>query len=134
MVVLIFGCEKHDIYDQLRGAWEIKAVSGSIMGWSTIRDFDLITFDGSNKYSVYFKETIIQGGSYKIEKQEPIRYGKTNIEFLLILNESFDNHPYANFYSEFPFDIIFHGNDTLTLSQTTISDGFNYHFLRKTHK
>ncbi|MFZ0282206.1 MAG: hypothetical protein WAL29_11180 [Bacteroidales bacterium] len=41
------------------------------------------------------------------------------------------NHPIANFYTEFPFDIIFHENGDLTLSQSGIVDGFNYHFVRE---
>ena len=130
MILLILGCEKQEMYNQLHGNWRIYAVSGSIMGWQTIRDFDAVSFNNSNKYSVYFNDTVIQGGSYRIEKQEPKKYGTINVEFLLKLSESFDNHPYANFYPEFPFDIIFYGNDTLTLSQTNISDGFNYHFVR----
>ena len=128
------GCEKHEICDQLAGYWEIKAVSGGIMGWSEIRDFDIVNFNSSNKYYVYYNDTLIQGGTYKIERQEPENYGKTRIEFLLKLNETFDNHPFANFYSEFPLDIFFNGTDRLTLSQANVDDGFNYHFLRKTDR
>jgi hypothetical protein len=131
LAIFILGCEKQQMENQLHGNWKIYAVSGTIMGWSSIRDFDLVSFNNSDKYSVYFNDLVIQGGSFKVEKQEPKKYGKVNIEYLLILNESFDDHPYANFYPEMPMDIIFFGNDTLTLSQTNCSDGFNYHFVRE---
>jgi hypothetical protein len=127
----ILGCEKQEIESRLHGNWKIYAVSGTIMGWSSIRDFDIVSFNNSDKYSVYFNHVVIQGGSFKVEKQEPKKYGPVNVEYLLILNESFDDHPNANFYPEIPMDIIFYGNDTLTLSQTQVSDGFNYHFVRE---
>jgi hypothetical protein len=131
LTIFILGCEKQEMENRLHGNWKIYAVSGTIMGWSSIRDFDIVSFNNSDKYSVFFNDTVIQGGSFKVEKQEPKQYGKINVEFLLILNESFDNHPYANFYPEKPMDIIFYGNDSLTLSQTHVSDGFNYHFVRE---
>jgi hypothetical protein len=124
-----YGCEKQEMYNQLYGNWRIIGISGSISGGQSIRDFDAISFNHSDNYSVYFNDSVIQGGTYKIEKQVPKIYGNVKVEFLLILHKSFDNHPYANFYSEFPMDIIFYGNDSLTLSQT-VTDGFNYHFVR----
>lgn len=129
--LIIYGCEKQEINDQLNGNWRIIGISGSIMGFQSIRDFDVVSFNHSGNYSVYFNDSVIQGGSFIIERQDPKEFGKTKIEFLLKLNESFDNHPYANFYSEYPMNIIFFGNDSLTLSQTGISDGFNYHFVKK---
>jgi len=131
LAIFILGCEKQQMENQLHGNWKIYAISGTIMGWSSIRDFDKVSFKNAGKYSVYFNDLVIQGGSFKVENQEPKKYGKVNVEYLLILNESFDNHPYANFYPEKPMDIIFYGNDTLTLSQTHVSDGFNYHFVRE---
>ena len=137
-VILIFfialtisSCEKQEMYDQLYGSWQIFGVSGSILGSQPVRDFDIVTFGQSGKYSVSLNDTIIQGGSYHIQRQPSKKYGEIKVDFLLVLNESFNNHPYANFYSWEPFDIIFYGSDTLTLSQVNVSDGFNYHFKRK---
>ena len=129
--LLIIGCEKQDIYDQLNGTWKIFSISGSIMGWQTIRDFDLLIFNSSNNYSVFFNNNVIQGGSYKIEKKDSKQSEYSEREFLLVLKESFNIHPIANFYSDHPFDIIFNGGDTLTLLQSGIYDGFNYHFVRE---
>ena len=131
LAIFILGCEKQQLENQLHGNWKIFAISGTIVGGSSIRDFDLVSFNNSDKYSVYFNDLEIQGGSYKVEKQKLKKYGKVNIEYLLILDESFNDHPYANFYPVMPMDIIFFGNDTLTLSQTNCSDGFNYHFVRE---
>lgn len=130
LALFILGCEKQEMEDQLNGNWKIRAISGSIVGGAPVRDFEKVSFSSSNKYSLYFNDTIIQGGSYKIKKQDIKNYGNTKVEFLLKLNKTFDNHPYANFYSELPFDIIFYGTDTLTLSQP-FSDGYNYHFVRE---
>jgi hypothetical protein len=133
-LIIATGCEKQEMYNQIQeiqGYWKIIGISGGITGGQSIQDFDVVSFDTSDKYSVYFNDLIIQGGSYKIEEQEPIEYGNTKIEFLLTLNESFNNHPDANFCTDWPMYVIFFGNDTLTLSQAGIMDGFNYHFVRK---
>jgi hypothetical protein len=131
LAIFILGCEKQQMENQLHGNWKIYAVSGTIMGWSSIRDFDIVSFNNSDDYSVFYQDLKIQGGSFKVEKQNPYKFGKITVEYRLLLNESFDNHPNANFYTEMPMDIIFFGNDTLTLSQANCNDGFNYHFVRE---
>lgn len=106
LALCIQGCEKQETYDELQGTWKIIGVSGSTMGFQSIRDFDKVIFNHSNNYLVSFNDTVIQAGSYKIEKQFPKKFGNIKVEFLLILNESFNSQPYANFYPEFTMDII----------------------------
>jgi len=131
LTTITIGCEKADVYHRLQGSWRIIGISGTYFGFESIRDFDKIYFNNSDKYYVSFDGSEIQGGSYEIEKLDNDKYSRSEVEFRLILHESFNNHPYANFYSYVPFDIMFNGNDTLTLSQADIFDGYNYHFVRK---
>jgi hypothetical protein len=129
--IITISCEKQETSHQLHGYWKIRGISGSIMGSAPIIDFDEVHFGNSEKYSVFFNGTEIQGGSYKIQKEDPDKWPLSEVKFQLILHESFNNNLNANFYTFAPFAIIFNGNDTLTLSQTDLYDGYNYHFVRK---
>jgi hypothetical protein len=124
------SCEKQEMYNRLHGNWKILGISGGSSGFESVRNFDGIILNQSGKYTVNYNDIAIQGGSFKIEKHDPIEYGNTQIEFRIHFSETYDNDPYANFYPERPMEVIFFGNDTLTLSEF-IPDGFNYHFIRK---
>ncbi len=125
------ACEKQEMNKQIQGNWKITGISGSIAGFQSIRNFDAVRFDRSDRYSVYFNHTVIQGGSYEIKRQSSKDIENSGIEFLLTLHESFNNDPVANFYTDHPFEIFFLEDGKLTLSQSGITDGFNYHFVRE---
>jgi hypothetical protein len=135
-VILIFafsaaGCEKQEIYNDLVGKWLITSVSGGITGWSEIRDFDGIMFTQKGKYSVLFSGEVIQGGTYRLEKQKYKNPSSGKYDFQLMLDEDFNNHPNANFYSDMPFSFEFMKDESLmTLRQINCSDGFQYDFKR----
>ena len=125
LAFILTACEKQEVYDQLYGRWKIIAVSGGMTGSQSIRDFDVVHFSNSGMYSVLFNETIIQTGTYIIEKQNSNKH-----DYKLILREELNNHPYANFYAFSPFSIDFNKDRTLTLRQIEMSDGFQYDFKR----
>ena len=52
-----FGCEKQEMDKQIQGNWRIMGISGSIVGFQSIRDFDAVSFNRSDKYSVYFNNS-----------------------------------------------------------------------------
>ncbi|TFH44499.1 MAG: hypothetical protein E4G94_03690 [ANME-2 cluster archaeon] len=120
------ACEKQEMFSQLNGEWKITGISGSIAGSQTVNNFDVISFSQSGSYTVFFNDTPIQGGSYKIQQ------GMENeIFFWVNFNEKFNNDPLSNFYTQFGKRITLIGNESLTLSDMGITDGFNYHFARR---
>jgi hypothetical protein len=131
IVLAASACEKQEVYNDLQGRWRITGISGSIAGSQQVRNFDIVYFKQSNFYTVFFDGSAIQGGSYSLEKKKSENPGDNTFEFRVRFTESFNNDPYANFYTEFPMIITFDGNKTLTLSQADITDGFNYHFVRE---
>jgi hypothetical protein len=128
--VLLSGCEKQELNNQLNGSWKILSVSGGITGSQSIRDFDELQFSRSGKYFVTFNGTVIQGGTYELEKQQYKGYNYRDYDYKMYLTEKFNNHPYANFYAFTPFSITFNNDGTLTLRQVEVSDGFQYDFKR----
>lgn len=125
LALTLTACEKQELYNQLYGSWKILAVSGGITGSQSIRDFDVVEFSHSGKYSVLFNGTKIQGGTFTIEQQNSNKH-----DYKLILKEEFNNHPYADFYTFTPFSMNFNDDGTLTLRQIEVSDGFQYDFKR----
>jgi hypothetical protein len=125
--LMAFGCEHDNVGNNIIGNWKIDAISGTISGHQDIRDFDHLKFNDSGSYQVFFNNGVIQEGSYEIKKNNT---EKSGYEYFLLLKESHNSHPGANFYSNYPFKISFDGENSLTLSQHGITDGFVYHFVR----
>lgn len=126
--LMAFGCEHDDINNTIHGSWKITSISGSIAGRQDIRDFDHLQIKEPDIYQVLFNDDIIQDGVFEIQKRYTGTAGK--FDYLLLLKESHNNHPDANFYSNYPLMMTFDGNNSLTLSQYGITDGFVYHFAR----
>jgi hypothetical protein len=124
------ACEKQEVYNDLQGRWRISGISGSIAGSQQVRNFDILYFKQSGLYTVFFDGSAIQGGSYNLEKKKSENSGDNAWEFRVRFTESYNNDPYSNFYIDFPMIITFDKENTLTLSQADITDGFNYHFVR----
>ena len=124
------SCEKLEVYDQLNGSRSIEGISGSIMGWQDVKNFDKLTINQSGSYYVSFNEAEVQRGSYTIEKQKPRKFADYTIEYFIKFNSTAQSDIYSNFYTDLPLDIMLHNNGTLILSQREITDGFNYHFKR----
>jgi hypothetical protein len=120
------ACEKQEMFSQLNGEWKITGISGSIAGSQTVRNFDVISFSQSGSYTVFNNGTPIQGGSFKIHKSMD-----NEIFFWVDFNEEYNNDPTANFYSQFSKKISLIDNESLTLSDMGITDGFFYHFVRE---
>jgi len=57
--------------------------------------------------TLFFGGSAIQGGSYSLEKKKSENPGDNTFEFRVRFTESFNNDPYANFYTEFPMIITF---------------------------
>jgi len=130
IVLAASACEKQEVYNDLQGRWRITGISGSIAGSQQVRNFDIVYFKQSDLYTVFFDGSAIQGGSYKLEKKKSENPGNNTYEFRVRFTESYNKDPYSNFYTEFPMIITFDRDNTLTLSQADITDGFNYHFVR----
>jgi hypothetical protein len=124
------ACEKQEVYNDLQGRWKIVGISGTIAGSQQIRNFDIVYFKQSGFYTVFCDGAAIQGGSYSLEKKKLEDSGDNTYEFRVRFTESYNKDPYSNFYTELPMIITFDLDNTLTLSQADISDGFNYHFVR----
>lgn len=132
-VLIVFAasaCEKQDVYNDLQGRWRITGISGSIAGSQQVRNFDILYFKQSGFYTVFHDGSAIQGGSYDLEKKKSENSGNNAYEFRIRFTESYNNDLYCNFYTDFPMIITFDKDNTLTLSQADISDGFNYHFVQ----
>lgn len=130
IVLTASACEKQEVYNDLQGRWKIIGISGSIAGSQQIRNFDIVYFKQSGFYTVFCDGSAIQGGSYILEKKKSGNPADNTYEFRVRFTESYNKDPYSNFYTEIPMIITFDGNESLTLSQADISDGFNYHFMR----
>jgi hypothetical protein len=126
--VMAFGCEHNDVVNSIDGSWKIVSISGTIAGSQDIRDFDHLRINEQGSYQVLFNNDVIQDGSSEIQKKYTGKEAKH--DYFLILKETHNNHPDANFYSNYPLKISFDGENSLTLSQYGITDGFVYHFLR----
>ena len=127
---IFYGCEKQDLHDQLNGTWKIIGIGGSFQGWQTVKDFDLVSFSESGTYTVFYENAAVEGGSYKIEKFDPKKYGSTS-EYHVNFNKSYNHNCTSNFYTSSNLAILFCGNDTLYLSEYECTDGFSYGFVRK---
>lgn len=130
IVLAASACDKQEVYNDLQGRWRITGISGSIAGSQQVRNFDIVYFKQSGFYTVFLDGSAIQGGSYDLEKKKSENSSDNTYEFRVRFTESYSNDPYCNFYTDFPMIITFDKDNTLTLSQADISDGFNYHFVR----
>jgi hypothetical protein len=126
----VSACEKQDVYNDLQGRWRITGISGSIAGSQPVRNFDVLFFKQSGFYSVLLNGSAIKEGTYDLEKKKPENTPDNAWEFRIRFTESYNKDPYCNFYTDYPMIITFDKDNTLTLSQADISDGFNYHFVR----
>ena len=131
IVLAATACEKQEVYNDLQGRWKIIGISGTIAGSQQIRNFDIVYFKQSGFYTVFCDGAAIQGGSYSLEKKKLEDSVDNSFEFRVRFTESYNKDPYSNFYTELPMVITFDLDNTLTLSQADISDGFNYHFTRE---
>ena len=131
--ILLFnpGCSKNETEKQLYGNWEIIGISGGFYGFSTPRNFDTFILKASGNYSVLYKNSEIQGGTYEIKTKDPITINNKIYNSFIYFTESFNYDNFANFYTQFPKLIIFNNNDSLTLADYDIVEGYMYHFIRK---
>jgi len=130
IVLAASACEKQEVYNDLQGRWRITGISGSIAGSQQVRNFDVLFFKQSGFYSVLLNGSAIQEGTYDLAKKKPDNTADNAWEFRIRFTESYNKDPYCNFYTDYPMIITFDKDNTLTLSQADISDGFNYHFVR----
>jgi len=130
IVLAASACEKQEVYNDLQGRWRITGISGSIAGSQQVRNFDVLFFKQSGFYSVLLNGSAIKEGTYDLEKKKPDNTADNAWEFRIRFTESYNKDPYCNFYTDYPMIITFDKDNTLTLSQADISDGFNYHFVR----
>jgi hypothetical protein len=126
--LMAFGCEHDNVSNTIQGRWKIAAISGTIAGSQDIRDFDHLKLNDHDSYQVFFNNDVIQEGSYEIIKNNAGKEGE--YDYFLMLKESHNSNPNANFYPNYPFKISIDGKNSLTLSQHGITDGFVYHFVR----
>jgi hypothetical protein len=124
---MAFGCEHIDVVNSIHGNWKIVSISGTLAGSQDIRDFDHLVINNQG-YQVLFNNDVIQDGFSEIQKKDTGNNGKEY--YFLLLKESHNNHPNSNFYSNYPLKISFDGENSLTLSQYGITDGFVYHFVK----
>jgi len=130
IVLAASACEKQEVYIYLHGRCRITGISGSIACSQQVRNFDVLFFKQSGFYSVLLNGSAIKEGTYDLEKKKPDNTADNAWEFRIRFTESYNKDPYCNFYTDYPMIITFDKDNTLTLSQADISDGFNYHFVR----